>query len=229
MGKGLTKRQQELLDYLKSVHGSTGLMPSTREIQEFFGFSSQTAAMGHLRSLEKKGIIVRIPGKARAIMFSDQQNASSPESASIIKSSLNTAFSTRSLSPSDGAVKIPLYGDIAAGMTQLAESEQEGEIALDPILFGLANRKNLFGLRVKGESMIEAHICDGDTVILEKRMPRNGDVVAALMDGESTLKRYIEKDGQTYLKAENVEFPDFHPVQELQIQGVLVTLIRDRF
>lgn len=77
--------------------------------------------------------------------------------------------------------------------------------------------------------MIEAYICDGDTVILEKRMPRNGDIVAALMDGESTLKRYIEQEGRTYLKAENSEFPDLYPVQELQIQGVLITLIRHRF
>jgi len=224
MGKGLTKRQQELLEYLKGVHENTGLMPSTREIQEFFGFSSQTAAMGHLRALEKKGIIVRIPGKARAIMFADQQAVDSSTATPIKTPSPLTRVPT-----ADDTVKIPLYGDIAAGMTQLAEGEQEGEISLDPILFGLANRKNLFGLRVKGESMIEAYICDGDTVILEKRMPRNGDIVAALMDGESTLKRYIEQEGRTYLKAENSEFPDLYPVQELQIQGVLITLIRHRF
>jgi len=223
MSKGLTKRQNELLTFLRQVHDKTGLMPSTREIQDHFGFSSQTAAMGHLRALEKKGIITRIPGKARAIMFANHKQ---PDGNQTTQSG---QVNISKITQDDHLVTIPLYGDIAAGMTQANEVMKEGEITLDPILFGLANRKNLFGLRVKGESMIDAHICDGDTVILEKRMPRNGDIVAALMDGGTTLKRYIERDGQTYLKAENPSFPDLHPVEELQIQGVLITLIRDRF
>jgi len=223
MSKGLTKRQNELLGFLKEVHEKTGLMPSTREIQDHFGFSSQTAAMGHLRALEKKGIITRIPGKARAIMFANN----TPSQANL--SSKGSPINAPKITQDDHLVTIPLYGDIAAGMTQANDVDKEGEITLDPILFGLANRKNLFGLRVKGESMIDAHICDGDTVILEKRMPRNGDIVAALMDGGTTLKRYVEQDGQTYLKAENPAFPDLYPVEELQVQGVLITLIRDRF
>lgn len=74
--------------------------------------------------------------------------------------------------------------------------------------------------------MVDAHICDGDTVILELREPRNGDVVAALIDGETTLKRFIIKDGNTYLHAENSNFPDLIPAQELIVQGVMVALLR---
>ena len=69
MSEKLTKRQQEILDYMRKAHHETGVMPSTREIQHYFGFASQTAAMGHLRALEKKGAIQRLPGKARAVVF----------------------------------------------------------------------------------------------------------------------------------------------------------------
>ena len=83
-----------------------------------------------------------------------------------------------------------------------------------------------FALKVRGESMVDAHICDGDTVVLEFREPRNGDVVAALIDGETTLKRYIKKAGEpAYLQAENELFPDLIPARELVIQGVMVALL----
>ena len=74
--------------------------------------------------------------------------------------------------------------------------------------------------------MIDAHICDGDTVVLERREPRNQDIVAALIDGETTLKRLIHENGKTYLKAENPNFPELIPVNDLSIQGVFVALIR---
>jgi len=74
--------------------------------------------------------------------------------------------------------------------------------------------------------MIDAHICDGDTVILEKKEPRNGDIVAALIDEESTLKRYIIERGQHYLKAENENYPDLIPLNEMSSQGVMVGLLR---
>ena len=74
--------------------------------------------------------------------------------------------------------------------------------------------------------MIDAHICDGDTVVLEMREPRDGDVVAALIDGETTLKRYIVNSGKPYLQAENEMYPDLMPLSELVIQGVMVALLR---
>jgi repressor LexA len=121
---------------------------------------------------------------------------------------------------------IPIYGRIAAGFAEGAEQEQEGCISIDVATLGIARKRDTFALVVRGESMIDAHICDGDTVVLEKREPRNNDIVAALIDGETTLKRYVSNKGKLYLQAENSDFPDLIPVDELIIQGVMVALLR---
>lgn len=197
----LTKRQQELYDFLKSYQHDKGVMPSTREIQAHFGFASQTAAMSHLRALEKKEVIIRLAGKARAVIFPEELER-------------------------EEIIDIPLYGSIAAGYAETMEETREGNLSIDIATLGLRRNSKTFALRVRGESMIDAHICDGDTVILEFREPRNGDVVAALIDGETTLKRFILKDGRHYLRAENANFPDLIPAQELIIQGVMVALLR---
>ena len=206
----LTRRQQELLDYLREHHRETGIMPSTREIQKHFGFSSQTAAVSHLRALEKKGVIQRLPGKARAVIFKGFRNPL-PEFTA----------------PSDNLIAIPIFGRIAAGMAEPNSQSAEGTLTIDPKPFGLPRQsQNTFALRVRGDSMIEAHIVDGDYVILEHREPRNRDIVAALIDGETTLKRYIVEKQKRFLKAENPRFPDLIPATELVIQGVMVGLMR---
>lgn len=201
MRKELTTRQQELLDFLKITQSQTGVMPSTREIQAHFGFASQTAAMSHLRALEKKGVIVRLAGKARAVIFPEELER-------------------------EEIVDIPLYGSIAAGMAEATEEEKEGCISIDIASLGIPRNSRTFALKVRGESMIDAHICDGDTVILEFREPRHMDIVAALIDGETTLKRFIMERGRPYLRAENADFPDLIPARELVVQGVLVGLLR---
>ncbi|MFD0894552.1 transcriptional repressor LexA [Luteolibacter ambystomatis] len=201
MSQGLTSRQREIVEYLKDAQRQTGVMPSTREIQHFFGFSSQTAAMSHLRALEKKGIIQRLPGKARAVVFPEDLDR-------------------------EEIVDIPIYGEIAAGMSQDAEPERRGCVSIDITSLGIPRNARTFALKVRGDSMIDAHICSGDTVILEFREPRNNDIVAALIDGETTLKRYITDKGRPFLRAENVDFPDLIPARELIIQGVLVALLR---
>lgn len=201
MSEELTKRQQEILDYLRMSHRDTGIMPSTREIQHYFGFASQTAAMSHLRVLERKGVIQRLPGKARAVIFPEDLDRGE-------------------------ILDVPIYGQIAAGMGQDVEPESEGSLALDATALGVSGKNKTYALKVHGDSMIDAHICSGDTVILEVRPPRKGDVVAALIDGETTLKRYVMKDGQPYLQAENEDFPDLMPVNELVVQGVMVALLR---
>jgi repressor LexA len=197
----LTERQQEVLDFLKRYQRETGLIPSTREIQEHFGFASQTAAMSHLRALEKKGVIERLPGKARAVVFPDEMDR--PE-----------------------VVDVPVYGTIAAGMATDDIETREGAIAVDARTLGVSRGTKTFALKVRGESMIDAHIMDGDHVILEFRDPRHGDIVAALIDDETTLKRYITDNRVPYLKAENPDYPDLIPARELVIQGVMVGLVR---
>jgi repressor LexA len=202
MNYDLTLRQQEILEYLKRSQRQTGIMPSTREIQHFFGFASQTAAMSHLRALERKGVIQRLPGKARAVIFPDELDRGE-------------------------ILDIPIYGSIAAGMAQDVEQDKQGCISIDIAALGIPRHARTFALKVRGESMIDAHICDGDTVILEFREPRKGDIVAALIDGETTLKRYVVEKGKPFLRAENPDFPDLIPARELIIQGVLIALLRN--
>ena len=104
--------------------------------------------------------------------------------------------------------------------------EANGCISVDIHSLGLPRTARTFALKVRGESMIDAHICDGDHVVLELREPRHRDIVAALIDGETTLKRYIMDRRKPYLMAENEKYPDLIPAQELVIQGVMVALLR---
>lgn len=201
MAHSLTSRQIEILDYLRMAHRKAGIMPSTREIQHYFGFASQTAAMSHLRALERKGVIQRLAGKARAVIFPEELDRAE-------------------------ICDIPIYGRIAAGFSQTADPVQEGCLSIDVASLGVSRKSETFALKVRGDSMINAHICDGDTVVLEMREPRNNDIVAALIDGETTLKRYISGKGKPFLRAENPDFPDLIPAAELIIQGVLVALVR---
>ena len=197
----LTSRQQQLLDFIRSYHRTTGVMPSTREIQQHFGFASQTAAVSHLRALERKGAIKKLAGKARALVF--------PED-------LGRAYN----------FTVPVYGAIPAGLPTTADPTADGQLAIDAALLGVSEGAATFALRVRGDSMIDAHIVPGDYAVFEKREARDGDIVAALIDGETTLKRFIQKDGNAYLKAENPAYPDLQPINELVVQGVLVGLVR---
>jgi repressor LexA len=197
----LTRRQQQVFDYISGAQARTGFMPSTREIQAHFRFASQTAAVNHLRALERKGVIQRQAGKARAVAV--------------------TAHLER-----ERIIDVPIYGQIAAGMAETVEQENEGLISIDAASVGLRPGSRVFALKVRGDSMIGAGIFDGDLAILEHREPRAGSVVAALIDGETTLKRFVRSRDRSFLKAENPKFPDLIPARELIIQGVMVALIR---
>jgi len=200
----LTARQEEVLNFIRKQQQRTGYPPSSREIQSFFGFQSQTAAMNHLRALEKKGVIRRTPGKAR----------------SAVDPSLRLP---RGLKP------VPMLGEIPAGMPVEGAELSESSVGIDLGVFGIRNSAEVFALKVRGESMSDAQIADGDTIILQKRTPKNGDIVAALIDGETTLKRYVVEKGQPFLKAENAAYPKLIPAAELAIQGVMIGLLRRVF
>lgn len=197
----LTDRQQEVLDFIADSQTQTGMLPTTREIQQHFGFASQTAAVNHLRALEKKGVIQRQAGKARAMAL--------------------TAHLER-----EQIIDVPIYGQIAAGLAETVEQENDGVVSIDAASVGVSKGQRAFALKVRGDSMIGAGINDGDLVILEHREPNPGVVVAALIDGETTLKRYLHQAGRPYLRAENPLYPDLIPARELIIQGVMVALIR---
>jgi repressor LexA len=199
----LTGRQQKVLDFIRKHQRKTGFPPTSREIQTQFGFRSQTAAMNHLRALERKGAIQRTPGKARAL--------TDPAAK------LGADFRS-----------VPLLGTIPAGMSIDGEQQPGNDLGVDSRFFGIDGSSDVFALRVTGDSMVGAQIADGDTVILVRRPPRDHDIVAALIDGEVSLKRYTVKKGRHYLKAENPLYPDLIPAQELVIQGVMVGLVRRR-
>lgn len=196
----LTHRQKSILDYIQVEQREKGLTPSTREIQKHFRFASQTSVMQYLRALEQKGFINRHARKARAVITPVQKVRISD---------------------------IPIYGQIPAGMSTLTEQSIEGHVSLDAKSVNASKNADTFALRVRGDSMIDAHILDGDVVILENRKDvQNGDIVAALIDGETTLKRYVVDHGRPYLKAENSAYPNLIPARELLIQGVMVSLVR---
>jgi repressor LexA len=198
----LTEKQEAILDYIRDIQASRGIPPSTRDIQRQFGYASQNAAMNHLRALARKGAIEQIDGRTWGLK------------ARHIQAQLFT---------------IPVHGSIPAGHPIQTE-QNEGETArVDPSLFGLPRHRarRLWGLRVNGDSMIGAHICDGDLAILEHREPRPGDIVAALVDEtDTTLKRLLYRAGTAILHPENPRYPDIIPLRGLECQGVLVGLIR---
>lgn len=201
----LTPRQQEVLDFIHQTQEQTGISPSLREIARHFGFRSMKAAADHVTALRRKGSLA----------------TSQPRQAR----SLRLQHPLRSLRKSIG--HIPLYGSISAGFAQDRVQEAEGCISVDIDSLGLHPTPRTFALRVRGDSMIGRHILDNDIVILEHGMtPKPGDIVAALIDNESTLKTFLIQKGKPFLRAENPKYPDLIPATELVIQGVLVSLIR---
>jgi repressor LexA len=196
----LTDRQRSVLHFIQREQREKGVTPSTREIQNHFRFASQTSVMQYIAALEQKGFLQRHPGKARALITPIQKVR---------------------------IHDVPIYGQIPAGMASLTEQDIEGHVSLDHHSANVSKTHGTFALRVRGDSMIGAHILDGDLVILEQsKEAHNGAIVAALIDGETTLKRYVVDHGRPYLKAENPRYPNLIPARELKIQGVMVSLVR---
>lgn len=121
---------------------------------------------------------------------------------------------------------VPIAGTISAGWGDPAEPADLGEIPVDLHALNIQPSSRTFALRVRGDSMIGALIADGDLVIVEAREPKIGDIVAALIDGETTLKRFVTLDGSLFLRAENPRYPDLIPMHELTVQGVVRAVVR---
>jgi len=201
---GLTKAQQRVLDFIQAEVHAARSVPTLREIARRFGYRSPRAAACHLEAIKRKGFLESEPRKARSLRI------------------------TSPLTKLRGRIMdIPLFGLIPAGFAQNREQEAEGCVSVDTESLGFKPGRNTFALRVTGDSMMGRHILSGDIVVLEHGPePRHGDIVAALIDGESTLKTFLRKNGKPYLKAENPKYPDLLPAQELMIQGVFKALIR---
>lgn len=177
----MTARQKEVYDFLVEKAMAGDVTPSLREIGEKFGISSTNGVARHLEALRKKGYITMDPGKARAIRIPglDLQR-------------------TRA----GGVSSIPLLGKVAAGLGLLADENREGDVVVDPDLFGGSD--DSFALRVRGDSMIEAGIHEGDLVIVRpQRHAKSGEVVVAMVGEEATVKTYVEKRTHIELQPAN--------------------------
>ncbi len=194
----LTERQQEILDHVRAYRRAHGLMPSLREIQQHFRLKSVATVAQHLDALQEKGALQRHPGKARSL----------------------------ALPQARVSVELPLFGTIPAGRPSANEALADGQVPIDPVLFRLRPREEAFALKVRGDSMEGAGIIDGDLVILACREPKARDIVGALVDGESTLKRLTFEHGKPVLLAENPRYQPIIATEELLIQGVYVGHIR---
>jgi repressor LexA len=197
----LTARQMEILDFIRDQIREVGSPPSLREIMQRFGFASPATVSSHLDLLEKKGAIRRQAGRNRNICLPD-------------------------LVPAVEIREIPLLGTIPAGYPSGQEQRIDRCIAIDADSLQLPKNARTFALQVRGDSMEDAAIVDGDVVIMEFCEPRNRDIVAALIDGDVTLKRYLVQKGRPFLRAENAKYPDLIPAHELVIQGVFRALLR---
>ena len=197
----LSNKQQQILEYMKAEVREKGYPPSVREICDAVGLKSTSTVHGHLSRLEKKGLIRRDPTKPRAIEI------------------LDPGFEA----PQRELVNVPIVGTITAGTPILAVENIEDTF---PIPVDYIHNDTVFMLRVKGESMIEAGIMDGDYVVVRKQETAyNGEIVVAMIDDEATVKRYYKENGHFRLQPEN---PTMEPiiVPEVSILGKVVSLYR---
>jgi repressor LexA len=205
----LTDRQRQILEFIRRQQEKNGAPPTFSEIAGHFRFSSINAAVSHVQALVAKGALRHTAGRARAFQVVESAKAASPDLS--------------------GVITIPIYGTIPAGFPQDAAQGQEGCVLVDVNTLGIKATARTFGLKVQGDSMIGRHIVDGDIAVVEHGVqPRQGDVVAALIDGQVTLKTFLQQRGKPFLRAENPRYPNLIPQEELQIQGVMVALIRKR-
>lgn len=202
--KALTDRQQRVLDFIRERQDMGEGTPSLREIAGHFGYRSMNAAADHVRALRRKGVLEGGVGLARALQ--------------VVRPGVGRRRRM---------VDIPVYGSIPAGFARDRQQEAKGCVSVDMEALGIRSTPRTFALEVRGDSMEGRHIVEGDLVVLEHgKTPRPGDVVAALIDNESTLKTFMVNRGKPFLRAENVKYPDLIPAGELVIQGVMVGLIR---
>jgi repressor LexA len=205
----LTGRQQQILSFIQGKQDSGGLTPTLREIAAHFRFSSPNAALAHVQALRNKGYLRSLARRARSLQV-------------VAPNAPKSRFRPR-------VVSVPIYGSIPAGLPADTAQEEEGCVLIDVETLGIKPTARTFGLKVRGDSMIGKSIVDGDIAIIEHGVqPRAGDVVAALIDGQVTLKTFVMHRGKPHLRAENPRYPSLIPQEELQIQGVMVALVRKR-
>ncbi len=200
MGETLNDRELAILEIIKKNIRTKGYPPSVREIGQAVGFSSSSTVHGYLKRLEKKGYLRRDPTKPRAIELLDEEKTERED-----------------------LVEVPILGQVAAGLPLLADESYDEKITLPRSFAGYGE---LFMLRVKGDSMVEAGILEGDLVLVRRQATAlNGEIVVALLDDEATVKRFYKENNYIRLQPEN---KNMAPILErnVTILGVVIGLLR---
>jgi repressor LexA len=207
----LTKRQQEIFDFIKSYSSKHGYPPTVRDIGKAVGLASSSTVHAHLANLEKAGLLRRDPSKPRALEMLDRAVGGVRDA---VGSGVQSIV---------GAGGLPVVGQVAAGGPVLAEENIEDYIQVPPEAGG---ENGQFILRVKGDSMIDAGILEGDHVVVRKQeTATDGEIIVALVGEEATVKRFFREDDHIRLQPEN---PTMEPirVRDVQILGRVVGLFR---
>jgi repressor LexA len=203
MPKEITERQKQLLEFIVEQIREHSLPPSISEMATFLKVKSKNGVAKLLNALEEQSYI-KTSGKARGI-----------EVLNALGDSLTK-----------GLIRVPVLGNIQAGSPHLAEEHIEEWINLPQTL--VKSRRDVFLLRVRGDSMINAGIYEGDLVIVRPTKDvKNNDIVVALLHDEATVKRFIQIKNRAYLKAENPDYKNIYPKEDWMVQGKVVGVIRN--
>jgi len=200
MGKGLTRRQQEILTFIQRHTDAHGYPPSVREIGQALGLTSSSTVHSHLSALEKKGYLRRDPSKPRALeILKDERDV-----------------------PAKKVIQLPVVGQITAGVPILAQQNIEDYF---PLPQEFVRSEECFILKVRGDSMVDAGIFDGDMLVVRRQQTaKDRDIVVARMEDEATVKRFFREDGHIRLQPEN---PRMEPIitRDVAIEVVALAVI----
>ena len=222
--RALTPRQKKILETIQASVSANGYPPSMREIGDTVGLASLSSVTHQLSQLEKMGYIRRDPKRPRAMeilvpLLMHKEPADSTDTSA----GTRTPASVTELTTAVDTAMVPLVGRIAAGGPILADQVVEEMVPLPRQLVG---HGELFMLRVSGDSMVDAAICDGDWVVVRRQQTaENGDIVAALLDDEATVKTFRQRNGHTWLLPQNTRY---EPIMgdHATIMGKVVSVMR---
>ncbi len=204
MNDSLTDKQQFLYDYIEAYQLEFGKSPTLKEMREHCNVSSDNSILKHLKALEEKGYI---------------EKDDTPRGIKLL-----TSIKEKLIDASN-QFKLPLMGFVPAGTPTLNEEHVDDWVSVGSDFASDPN--NCFMLKVTGDSMIDVGIYEGDLVVVDrKKEAKNGDIVVALVDGGNTVKTLVKQAGKIYLKAENSEYPNIIPQEDLIVQGTVLHLIR---